>query len=412
MNQPCEYPRCLAHPQGCPHIQACLKAGHVRIDIHAEGCPICAAHKSPECEHQPPECPPPPAKPGRPGRPQGVDTGRLNDPTPLTKGDLNKPNIPGSWVGPRKDMCLPFLFMRANPGDLGKRPVAGPFWESPDIFILPGVSPAFAPPVPPKLGDTALANQPNTIYAHVWNFGNSGASEVIVEFYWCDPSLGVNNASVHLISQEEIALGAKGSGNSHKVVKCSEPWTPTFLNGGHECLLVRVWDNPSDLPGEPKLDASINRHVGQRNIHVIASPGAPMLIAAHLLNLAPAPLAAQGQPLFLKVGPLYGAPAEVNVERIAPHIMPWLQLHTGERGKFPAQATPTGTPALSGPVSVGGGYPVGGLGTRQTVTGDDQQVAFTTSDAMPDKGEAHVYRVSASQDGVVFGGYTVVVLGA
>jgi hypothetical protein len=306
-------------------------------------------------------------------------------------------------------MYLPFLFMRANPGDFGTRPVVGPFWESPDILLLAGVAPAQAPPIPPQLGQIALANKPNTIYAHVWNFGNCAAAEVIVEFYWCDPSLGINAASTHLIAQTITSLGAKGSGRAHAVVKCPEAWTPAFLNGGHECLLVRAWDNTSDLPGEPKLDASINRHVAQRNIHVVQTGAAPHALL-HAAAAAPPP-AALGTPLLLKVGPLYGAPAQVNVERLAPHNMPWLQLHTGVRGKFPAQAPPSGTPVLSRPTAPGGGFSLGGLGAQQHVTGDDQQVAFTTSDAMPAAGEAHVYRVSASQGGVLFGGYTVVILG-
>lgn len=210
----------------------------------------------------------PPRRPRRPTRPPGVDNGRLSDGGPLTKGDIDNPSKDGVWVGPRPDLDLPYLFMRANPGDLGARPVVGaPFWESPDIFILAGVSPELAPNLPPKLGEVALAGQPNTLYAHVWNFGKAAANEVIVEFYWVDPALGISPDSVHLIAQTFTSLGAKGSGRSHAVVKCPEAWTPTYVNGGHECLLVRVWDNPSDLPGEPKFDASINRHVSQRNIH-------------------------------------------------------------------------------------------------------------------------------------------------
>jgi hypothetical protein len=326
----------------------------------------------------------------------------------LTPGDLNNPNPPGVWVGPRQDLYLPYLFMRANPGDLGARPVVGPFWESPDILLLAGVTPANAPAKPPKLGEIAVANQPNTIYAHVWNFGNGAASEVLVEFYWCDPALGINAASTHLIAQTTVSLGAKGSGRSHAVVKCPEPWTPTFLNGGHECLLVRFWDNPSDLPGEPKLDASLNRHVAQRNIHVIGNTPTAALAADSAAALR---FPAVAGPLFLKVGPLFGAPAQVNVERVAPNNVPWLQLRTGQRGVFPAQAPPTGQPLLSPPSATGGGVPVTGSGASQQVTGDDQQVAFMTTDGPPAKGQAHVYRVSANQGGVVFGGYTVIVLG-
>jgi hypothetical protein len=411
MNRSCNCPRCQARREHhCDRREqsglACCRHGHDDRCC----CECCDTTHQQACVA---ECPPPSEKPKpgsqRPGRPAGTDSGRLKDPTPLTKGDLEKPLPPGVWVGPRKDMFLPYLFMRANPGDLGARPVVGPFWESPDIFILAGVTPALAPPKPPALGQTAIANKPNTIYAHVWNFGNATASEVIVEFYWCDPSLGINPASVHLIAQTEISLGAKGSGWSHALVKCPEAWTPTFLNGGHECLLVRVWDNPSDLPGEPKFDASINRHVAQRNIHVVSTAPGQGLGAAGPLS-AGTPVA-MPNPLFLKVGPLYGAPASVTVERVTPHTMPWLQLRTGVRGKFPAHAMPTGAAMLSRPVANGGGYPVNGSAAQQHVTGDDQQIAFTTSDALPQAGQAHVYRVSASQDDTVFGGYTVVVLG-
>ncbi len=395
----------------------------------------CEERRAPECERdhdRDDECDGgkgghhgPPGRPGRPTRPPGVSTGRLGQGGPLTTGDINAPNIPGVWVGPRADMDLPYLFMRANPADLGARAIVGaPFWESPDIFILAGVTPALAPPLPPALGQVALAGQPNTIYAHVWNFGKAEASEVVVEFYWVDPALGINPGSVHLISQTFTALGAKGSGRSHTVVKCPDAWTPTYVNGGHECLLVRVWDNTSDLPGEPKFDASINRHVAQRNIHVVA-PGGPLLKpfleakvvgapgAAPLLKplLGGAPPPALSQPLLLKVGPLYGAPAQVAVERVSPNSVPWLQLHTGKRGVFPAMAPPTGVPILSPPTTAGGGFPSTGGAAQQHVHGDDQQVAFTTSDDAPGPGEAHVYRVSATQAGATFGGYTIVILG-
>ncbi|WP_143055777.1 hypothetical protein [Paraburkholderia hospita] len=328
----------------------------------------------------------------------------------MTKGDVDSPNIPGVWVGQRKDMYLPLLYLRANAADLGARPVVGPFWESPDIFVLAGVDPAKAPdrvfPIP---GEIAIANSPNTIYANIWNFGNCAASEVIVEFYWCDPHLGINSASTHLIAQTVTSLGPKTHGIAcHRVVKCPKAWSPMYLNGGHECLLVRVWDNPSDLPGEPLLDASLNRHVGQHNIHVVTAiqPANRALLPA-TSNLA----GAFDNPLILKVGPLYGAPAQVNVERITPHNMPLLQLHTGKRGVFPAAAPPTGAAMLSRPMTIGGGIPSSGFGTNHDVVGDDQQVAFTTTDQKPGPGQAHVYRINAKQDGVVFGGYTVVILG-
>jgi hypothetical protein len=171
------------------------------------------------------------------------------------------------------------------------------------------------------------------------------------------------------------------------VVKCPAAWTPTYVNGGHECLLVREWDNPSDLPGEPKFDASTNRHVAQRNIHVAAPEEQ---IRREALAGAGQPVAkALAQPLLLKVGPLYGAPAHVAVERVAPSAVPWLQLQTGQRGVFPPMAPPTGAPTLSPPSTAGGGFPTTGGAALQNVHGDDQHVAFNTTDQAPGPGEVN-----------------------
>ncbi|MDT5188837.1 MAG: hypothetical protein QOI28_1088 [Mycobacterium sp.] len=326
-------------------------------------------------------------RPGRPTRNPGHSRGEL-DGSPVTIGDIKAHHPKNSWPGVRKDMPLPFLFFRANPGDTGTRPAVGAFWESPDIYLLAGVHPSAAPAIPPKLGETALAGKPNTVYAHVWNFGRAAAHDVVVEFYWCNPTLGFNANSAHLIGRNHAHLGARGSGRAHHVVKCPEPWIPTFVNGGHECLLVRAWDNVGDLITTPEWDAAVNRHLGQRNVHVVA--------AAENASLA-------DTPLTIAVGPLFGAPATVAVQREHPANVPWLQLHTGVRGKFPAPAAATGTVGLG----LGGGAPA----ASHQVTGDGAQVTLHATDDPPAPGSAHVYRISANQGGATFGGYTVVVMG-
>jgi len=284
-------------------------------------------------------------------------------------------------------MPLPFLFFRGNAGDTGTRPTLGAFWESPDVYLLAGVHPDVAPPVPPKLGETALAGQPNTVYAHVWNFGRAAAHDVVVEFYWCDPTLGFNAQRAHLIGRRTTHLGARGSGRAHHVVKCPEPWVPTFVNGGHECLMVRAWDNVGDLLTTPEWEASVNRHLGQRNVHVV--PASEMSSLEHSVTIG--------------VGPLYGAPATVTVQREHPANMPWLQLHTGVRGLYPAPAAATG--------SVGLALADGTSASTHQVEGDSTHVTLHTDDDPPPPGSAHIYRVTASQEGMAFGGYTVVVMG-
>jgi hypothetical protein len=346
--------------------------------------------RKPRRSRQPPR-PGRPGNPNRPGKQVGHSRGDL-DGSPLTDGDLEKHHDPSSWAGERKRAHLAFLFMRANPGDTGTRPVVGPFWESPDIYILPGVHPSMAPDTPPSFGGVALANADNTVYAHVWNFGHAAASNVIVEFYWCNPALGINAGSAIRIGEAWLSLGARGSGNAHAVVKCPEPWSATYLNGGHECLLVRAWDLPHDLLGKPEWDASLNRHIGQRNIHVATA----------------AEMAGQG--VTLHVGPLFGEPAAVRVERADPTAMPWLQLRAG-RGQFPTRAMPTGAVLLSPPGAIGGAPGTGAAADEQHVHTDGQQVKLTTTDDPPGAGEAHVYRVTANQGGQAFGGYSVVILG-
>lgn len=321
---------------------------------------------------------------GRPTRDPGTSTGGLG--TPLTPGDLHHRPEPGQWVGPRKDMHVPYLFLRAFPGDTGTRPTTQPFWESPDVYVLGGVHPSVAPDVPAQLGQSALAGQDNTVYAHVWNLGHAPARAVVVEFYWCDPSLGFNPVGAHLIGSTTTWLGCRSEPDCHKVVKCPTSWQATFTNGGHECLLVRAFDVAEDAMTTPEWDASANRHLGQRNIHVVP-PGQPA-----------------GSPLTLSVGRLYGGPATVTVARNAPATMPWLQLHTMTRGAFPGAAVGTGALVLGAPGTAGSTGPV-------TAEGDGAQVLFATGDAPPPPGQAHVYRVTAEQDGAVIGGYTVVQLG-
>lgn len=283
-------------------------------------------------------------------------------------------------------MWLPYILIRAFPGDTGARPVNGVFWESPDVYILPGVAPSAAPAVPTQLGQVALAGQDNTVYAHVWNLGRGMAREVAVEFYWCNPTLGFNPTGATLIGSAFTVLGARGSGFCHQVVKCPVTWFPTFVNGGHECLLIRAWDVAADPMTTPEWDASQNRHLGQRNIHVV--PAGQSLTS----------------PLQLSVGPLFGQAADVAVTRVQPTAMPWIQLHSMTRGGFPAPAPSTGVVGIGSP---------GGLLDQPSlqVTSDSQTVSLGTSDNPPAPGSAHVYRVTASQGGQVFGGYSVVVLG-
>lgn len=360
-------------------------------------------------------CPPRPCPGTGPGKGPGgrpthqtgtsdgsVDAG-LGAPGSIIKIPQRPPHV---WPGPRTKLAVcPILFIRANPGDFGARPVAGVFWESPDIFIAPGIAPAAAPAIPADLGGVAQANADNTVYAHVWNLGLGAAVGTLVEFYWFNPTLGFKEGEQNLIGFKTVDLGPRGGAGSHMVVKCPNSWKATYLNGGHECLVVRVSQIPSDPLSVPPWDASQNRHIGQRNIHVMTAAEA-----------------AAKPTVGINVGPLFGQAAQVAVARANTTTMPWLHLATNSRTVVPGTGTPTGDVGITAAIPIGGGLPnlgavpnprgAGLIGDGHGVTGDGMQVGFVTTDGNPGNGNAHVYRVSGSQNGQTFGGYTVVILGS
>lgn len=311
---------------------------------------------------------------------------------------------PDVWPGPRDKLFLPFLFMRANAGDLGARPTVGPFWESPDILIEPGVDPGHAPAIPSSFGAIAKAGVNNTLYAHVWNLGQASCPDTLVEFYWFNPSLGFDGAHANFIGATWTDLGPRGSANSHRLVRCPQSWVAQFVNGGHECLMVRVSQSALDPLSAPGWDASRNRHVGQRNIHVMSAAEA-----------------AAKPSLPIAVGPLFGGVADVAVQRADSAAVPWLHMVTMDRNRTLGTGAANGDVGLTAPTPVGTPLPnlgavpdprgAGLIGDSHGVTADGQQVGFHATDGNPGSGQAHIYRVVGNQNGNVFGGYTVIVLG-
>ncbi|KAL5319146.1 hypothetical protein ACEPPN_012195 [Leptodophora sp. 'Broadleaf-Isolate-01'] len=122
------------------------------------------------------------------------------------------------------------------------------------------------------------------------------------------------------------------------------------------------------------------------------------------------------------VGPLFNDPATVNAARADTNTMPWLHLHTMSRTELPGTGAVTGDVGITQATDKGTGIPdmekvndprgVRLIENTANVNGDRKQVSFVATDGDPGAGNAHVYRVTGQQGGDVFGGYTVVVLGA
>jgi hypothetical protein len=220
----------------------------------------------------------------------------------------------GPKFGARKDEYLPYLVVRANAGDRGARPLSVPFWESPDIFIAPDIDAHSAPDSPTTYAGLAKADVPNTLWAHVWNLGHAPVYNARVEFYWFDPTLGFSESAANLIGVAHVDLGNRSSGKAHAFVKCPNSWVPKFVNGGHECLMVRCFEPLTDALGPNPFDASDNRHIAQRNIHVQnASSPATVQIA-----------------LRLGCGVGRGL-ASLTIHAVEASKLPWLQLLTDRK---------------------------------------------------------------------------------
>jgi hypothetical protein len=147
----------------------------------------------------------------------------------------------------------PYLNIRYDVSDMGMRPLAPGtvYWAPPDIFVSPTDA----------YGNVQVGTNV-TVQAHVFNWGLAPAIAVNVEFYWLNPALGITPANANLIGSDLVTVPAM----NYLDVTCPQTWTPTFVNGGHECLIVQCTcpQDPITVPFQPVLD----RHVAQRNITV------------------------------------------------------------------------------------------------------------------------------------------------
>ncbi len=228
----------------------------------------------------------------------------------------------------RAEKFQPYLLVRSVLGDRGDRPINVPFWESPDIWTAPG-APASSPAVPPSHGGTTVVGQPATIYAHVWNLGFAPLAGVAIEFYVFDPSLGIDGAHAGPpIGVARCELSGRGMAGSHQLVKCPNAWVPVMENGGHECLVVRVSGIGDPVGGNP-WSPWLNRHVGQRNVSVVA-PGTQ----AHKLIAQLDRTRLEGHYLqLIQVGPKEGGLA---ARLVAPGLKVAPQLETHLLGEMTA----------------------------------------------------------------------------
>lgn len=139
------------------------------------------------------------------------------------------------------------------------------WWNSPDIWVVPGSDPN-GPPGQPVAGQGAF------LWARVHNEGDRAVSSARVAFYWSNPALGVLRSNSTLVGSAFVDLAA----GETKEVLCVIPWVPVVVNDGHECLVAQVVHaaDPLPTPLPDPFDPPSYRQVAQKNLSVLkVAPG-------------------------------------------------------------------------------------------------------------------------------------------
>ncbi|CDG81697.1 hypothetical protein [Janthinobacterium agaricidamnosum] len=158
------------------------------------------------------------------------------------------------------------------------------WWDSPDIWVVPGSDPNGAPGAP-------IAGTTNYLWARVANSGNSQANGVRIDFYWADPSaqIAVGNAT-----QIGSAFADLAPGETQEVL-CLVPWLPVIVNNGHECLLAvahganDINPIPDPLPNGYVFDPTAHEQIAQHNVDIVLAARFARLLTLAVNALPRAP---------------------------------------------------------------------------------------------------------------------------
>jgi hypothetical protein len=140
------------------------------------------------------------------------------------------------------------------------------WWESPDIWVVPGSDPNGSPGTP-AVGQQAF------LWAKVSNQGDVDASQVQVDFWIAGPSSQIRKSTSNHIGTAfaDVAAGAT------QAVLCLVPWKVALVNGGHECVVAAATSSLDPLsppPADPDvLDAPTYAQIGQKNLTVALMMG-------------------------------------------------------------------------------------------------------------------------------------------
>jgi hypothetical protein len=340
----------------------------------------------------------------------------------------------------RQDGLWPYLLIRAFPGDTGVRqPPVSYFWESPDIRVYAGdVGIDDIAGLTPVLHPTP--NQPHSVFVHVWNLGRLAALGTLVRVWWANPAFSFDASSPeppHFIGGVRVNLGDRSAPDCHTLVRIPGVWVPIVENGGHECLLA-VATHVMD-PGGAGFQAATDRHVGQRNVTLAA----PNVDLSGLLNRLGAVLrvgsdlqllhgGADVEPILLAHKAIEGRQVTLPRTREVVARVPGLSVgHLGTVTRTLAgHVVVTGAQSVAAMRAPGAlttidrdtllaGSPVRALADRKRVSPAravvealdvrDLTAGSIAAAVSSSSGDGNLLRFQEVRDGVVIGGYSVIV---
>jgi len=149
-----------------------------------------------------------------------------------------------------------------------------PWWLSPNVWAVDAASPGDPSPgvVAPEVGSQYL------LKATVRNDASAEVENARVDFFWANPSIGITRASASAIGSAFVTVG----GNSTAEALCLVTWVPSFVNGGHVCIVAAVVP-PGMTPGNA-LDAASDPSIAQRNFDLVVAAGNRFSIPFDICN--------------------------------------------------------------------------------------------------------------------------------
>jgi hypothetical protein len=152
----------------------------------------------------------------------------------------------------------------------GRDDPSTPSWLNPNIFFQSSpddISPAFP-----------LVNEPIFLFASVSNTGTQDTLSALVAFYVCNPATGPARETSHLVGTSNVVLSA----GQIKEVLCVSPWLPSWVNGGHVCVICEITAQNDPSPNQSGIFDLADRHLAQHNVNIL--PRSSTLKASTIFN--------------------------------------------------------------------------------------------------------------------------------